>query len=159
MVRSTLAPVASRTDSYVISRTHSYSISHVQSWPLEAENNQYDTKDVDEDEKARMDRLGRERPAKFKSFTAEVCFCYSILASMIMVVGSSGSFSRWSIVQHGDVFPTNIVFLVGVLRQRLQCPSTHRGREARDTSGVPSLASKCLLTRHSSLSPAVRSTG
>lgn len=57
------------------------------------------TKDVDEDERARIERLGRERPPKFKSFTAEICFCYSLLASMITVVGSFGRLPTWFVVQ------------------------------------------------------------
>lgn len=45
-----------------------------------------------ETEQARIERLGRERPAKFKSMWAEIFFCYSILASQFMAV--SGSFQH-----------------------------------------------------------------
>ena len=41
-----------------------------------------------ESEQARIERLGRERPAKFKSFGAELAFCYSIIASQFMAVSS-----------------------------------------------------------------------
>lgn len=37
-----------------------------------------------ETEHARLERLGRERPARFKSFGAELAFCYSIIASEFM---------------------------------------------------------------------------
>lgn len=39
-----------------------------------------------ESEQARIERLGRERPAKFKSFGAELAFCYSVIASQFMSV-------------------------------------------------------------------------
>ena len=39
-------------------------------------------------ENARMERLGRERPAKFKTLGAELAFCYSIIASEFMAVST-----------------------------------------------------------------------
>lgn len=33
-----------------------------------------------------VERLGRERPARFKSIWAELGFCYSVIASMFMAV-------------------------------------------------------------------------
>ena len=42
--------------------------------------------EVIESEEARIERLGRERPAKFKSLGAELAFCYSIIASQFMAV-------------------------------------------------------------------------
>ena len=42
--------------------------------------------EVIESEQARIERLGRERPAKFKSLAAELAFCYSIIASQFMAV-------------------------------------------------------------------------
>lgn len=39
-----------------------------------------------ESDRARIERLGRERPAKFKSFGAELAFCYSVIASQFMAV-------------------------------------------------------------------------
>lgn len=39
-----------------------------------------------ESENARVERLGRERPAKFKSFGRELAFCYSVIASQFMAV-------------------------------------------------------------------------
>ena len=35
---------------------------------------------------ARIERLGRERPAKFKTAWTEIGFCFSLLASMVMAV-------------------------------------------------------------------------
>ena len=42
--------------------------------------------DEAESEDARIERLGRERPAKFKTIWAELGFCYSILASQFTAV-------------------------------------------------------------------------
>lgn len=39
-----------------------------------------------ESDRARIERLGRERPARFKSFGAELAFCYSVIASQFMSV-------------------------------------------------------------------------
>lgn len=39
-------------------------------------------------DRARIERLGRERPTKFKSFGAELTFCYSVIASEFMIVRS-----------------------------------------------------------------------
>ena len=39
-----------------------------------------------ESDQAHIDRLGRARPAKFKSFGAELAFCYSVTASQFMSV-------------------------------------------------------------------------
>ncbi len=47
-------------------------------------------KSAEETEQQRLQRLGRERPAKFKSLTAEVFFCYSVIASQFMAVSRSG---------------------------------------------------------------------
>lgn len=35
---------------------------------------------------ARIERLGRVRPAKFKTVWTEIGFCFSLLASMVMAV-------------------------------------------------------------------------
>ena len=37
---------------------------------------------------ARIERLGRERPAKFRTVWTEIGFCFSLLASMVMAVGN-----------------------------------------------------------------------
>ena len=37
-------------------------------------------------DQAHFDRLGRQRPAQFKSFGAELAFCYSVIASQFMTV-------------------------------------------------------------------------
>jgi len=39
-----------------------------------------------ENMEARVERLGRERPALFKTPWTEVGFCFSLLASMVMAV-------------------------------------------------------------------------
>lgn len=46
---------------------------------------------IEESEEERIERLGRERPAMFKSLGAELAFCYAILASQFMSV--CGSFT------------------------------------------------------------------
>lgn len=43
-----------------------------------------------EAERQRIERLGRERPSKLKSFAAELFFCYSVIASQFMAVSCSG---------------------------------------------------------------------
>ena len=89
MVGSTLAVVASRDDSIVptLSQARPPQSGIIDSSPR----NQKNPKDVEgagvEEEKARIERLGRERPANFKSIWSEAAFCYSIVASMIMAVG------------------------------------------------------------------------
>ncbi|KAI4269918.1 MAG: hypothetical protein LQ337_007005 [Flavoplaca oasis] len=116
MVGSTLSPVASPTDSI--------SMPQVQSQAFEAgaspNQDMNGTKDVDEDERARIERLGRERPPKFKSFTAEICFCYSLLASMITVEYFVSGFSvllptvveKLDIPQASQVWPSSAFSLV-----------------------------------------------
>ena len=39
-------------------------------------------------DRASIERMGRERPTKFKSFGAELTFCYSVIASEFMIVRS-----------------------------------------------------------------------
>ena len=52
------------------------------------------TEETIESEQARIERLGRERPAKFKSLGAELAFCYSIIASQFMAVCINGFLCR-----------------------------------------------------------------
>lgn len=40
-------------------------------------------------DRARIEHMGRERPAKFKSLGRELTFCYSIIASQFMSVRSA----------------------------------------------------------------------
>ena len=40
---------------------------------------------------ARIDRLGRQRPAKFDTIWTEIGFCFSLLASMVMAVNTLSS--------------------------------------------------------------------
>ena len=44
----------------------------------------------EEAEQQRIERLGRERPAKLTSFGAEILFCYSVIASQFIAVSCSG---------------------------------------------------------------------
>ena len=46
---------------------------------------------TEETERQRIERLGRERPAKLKSLGAEVFFCYSVIASQFMAVSPAGA--------------------------------------------------------------------
>ena len=48
----------------------------------------------EEGDRQRLERLGRERPVKLKSITAEILFCYSIIASQFMAV--SHRVGAWS---------------------------------------------------------------
>lgn len=41
---------------------------------------------TEESAQARFERLGRERPAKFKSAWQEICFVFSIVMSQILAV-------------------------------------------------------------------------
>ncbi|ERF73405.1 hypothetical protein EPUS_08548 [Endocarpon pusillum Z07020] len=116
MVRSSLSRVASPTDSISIPQVQS------RAFEADASRNQDEngTNGVDEDEKARIERLGRERPPKFKSLTAEICFCYSLLASMITVEYFVSGFSvllptiveRLDIPQASQVWPSSAFSLV-----------------------------------------------
>ena len=47
---------------------------------------------TESDDRAWIERLGRRRPAKFKSFGAELAFCYSVIASQFMSVSEPNSF-------------------------------------------------------------------
>ena len=40
----------------------------------------------EESMQARVERLGRQRPAKFKTIWAEIGFCFSLLTSMVTAV-------------------------------------------------------------------------
>ena len=82
MVQNTLAAVTSRNTSIPISHVQT----NVSGSDGRHEEHSDTPGDGDENERIRIERLGRERPPDFKSFFAEVCFCYSILASVIMGV-------------------------------------------------------------------------
>lgn len=62
----------------------SSSVSHNLADEKEAEHQQ--TNGEAESAVARIERLGRERPSKFKTRWAEIAFVYSILASQFMAV-------------------------------------------------------------------------
>ncbi|KAG7001396.1 MFS domain-containing protein [Physcia stellaris] len=121
MVGSTLAAVASRHDS--ITPTLSQTRSHASENRYGSKVDRRSPKDVenaDSEEKARIDRLGRERPAKFKSIWAEVAFCYSIIASMIMAEYFVSGFNvilpilivKLDIPQASQVWPASAFSLV-----------------------------------------------
>lgn len=42
----------------------------------------------EESTQARIERLGRQRPVKFRTVWTEIGFCFSLLASMVMAVRS-----------------------------------------------------------------------
>lgn len=65
-----------------------------------------------ENKKAQIERLGRERPAKFKSLWSEVLFCYSVLASQMMAVSLPLQSSR-----HRCIISSH---LTGIFRLRFQ---------------------------------------
>lgn len=44
--------------------------------------------ELEETDQERIERLGRERPAQFKSNWSEFTFCYSIIASQFMAVST-----------------------------------------------------------------------
>ena len=89
MVGSTLAVAASRDDSIVPTLSHppSHQSGTIKSSERQRKNPSHVEAAGFEEEKARIERLGRERPANFKSIWSEVAFCYSIVASIIMAVG------------------------------------------------------------------------
>lgn len=62
----------------------------------------------EENAEARYERLGRERPVKFKSAWAEICFCFSVVMSQILAVGLLYS-----------LYCTLLIVPQGVLRFRL----------------------------------------
>lgn len=70
-----------------------------------------DTKDDTENEEsfeARIDRLGRIRPEKFKSIWTEIGFVFSITMSQVVTVSDRVTF----------IVPSNII---GILRVRIHC--------------------------------------
>ena len=89
-----------------------------------------------EDMQARVERLGRERPAIFKTLWREVGFCFSLLASMVMAV-SAVFFGQLSIATDHCV--------TGILRQRFQRYSAYAGHLPRHPVSISDLAGKRLL--------------
>ena len=85
MVSSSLVAVVSRSNSTVPFHAQSPA-SHQE--PARADVHKERATESEESERAPIERLGRERPAKFKSIWAEVGFCYSIVASQFMAVGN-----------------------------------------------------------------------
>lgn len=73
-----------------------------------------------ESDDARLERLGRERPANFKTFGAELAFCYSIIASEFMAEYFISGFNvilptlvqKFDIPQAATVWPASAFSLV-----------------------------------------------
>lgn len=89
---------------------------------------------------ARIERLGRQRPAQFKTIWAEIGFCFSLLASMVMAVSSipCPNLCRYSPLTNW----------VGIFCQRFQRDSTDSGNRSRHPCPVTDMASECVLVDH-----------
>ena len=96
----------------------------------------------EESESARLERLGRQRPAQFKTIWSEVAFAYSILASQMMAVRSL-PFTPFS---SPDTLTPPLQ--IGILRIRLQRHPAHSQERAPYPTSFSSLARLRLLTRH-----------
>ena len=150
MVGNALAVVASRTSSIVPASPVSSHARGEHKAP-DQEDGVHDGIEESETETARIERLGRERPANFKSLWAEVAFCYSILASMLMAVSCAiPPFSALILLMR---------YSAGILRQWLQCVAAYPSRKARHTASVASMAVKRLHPSHRCLYVAIRSFG
>ena len=76
--------------------------------------------EAEEPVSARLERLGRERPAKFKSIWAEIGFCYSVLMSQVLteyfvsgfIVALPAVSSDLSIPSNAQTWPANAFSLV-----------------------------------------------
>ena len=81
--------------------------------------------EASDSEEARLERLGRQRPAKFKSVWAEIAFCYSILASQIMAVSPTPSrlqVKRRMLTALQEYFVSGFNVLVPTLIRELDIP-------------------------------------
>jgi len=76
-------------------------------------------------ERARIERLGRERPPKFTSLWAEIGFCYSILASQFMAVGCCAVACTPRMFQEVGLMCSD---KTGILRLWFQCDLAHPNR-------------------------------
>ena len=103
----------------------------------------------DETEKARLDRLGRERPSQFNSALAEYLFCYSILASQFMAA---------SIPSSQELRSLGLMILIGILRIRLQRHSANAHRKTRHSDRSSCLAGRGLRPCRIRLRLAIRSS-
>lgn len=96
---------------------------------------------------ARIERLGRERPAKFKSSVAEFTFCYSVIASLFMTVRSMAATLSKEIA---------LTLNLGVLCIWLQCHPTELDQRPLYTASFCRLACKCLRSGLRGLLPPFR---
>lgn len=89
---------------------------------------------------ARIERLGRQRPAKFKTVWTEFGFCFSLLASMIMAVSSTPG---PSLCQHPP-----LTMSVGIFRQWFQRDPTDPGNRSRHPCSITNVARERILSDH-----------
>ena len=73
-------------------------------------------------ERARIERMGRERPTQFKSFVAELAFCYSVIASQFMSVGSAATIPLKGINMIQEYFVSGFNLLLPTLIKDLSIP-------------------------------------
>ena len=93
----------------------------------------------EESMQARIERLGRQRPAEFKSIWTEIGFCFSLLASMVMAVS----------VPFPCLCQTSpLTSMVGVFHQWFQRHSTHPGNRPRHPCRVANVAGEYILSDH-----------
>ena len=83
-----------------------------------------------ESEQAHIERLGRERPVKFKSLGAELAFCYSVIASQFMAV--SLAYKSWPFVKCSHA--------AGILCIWIQPHPSHIDDKARYPTSLSSMA-------------------
>ena len=75
-----------------------------------------------ESERARIERMGRERPAQFKSFAAELAFCYSVIASQFMSVSSVAAIPLRGSNTNQEYFVSGFNLLLPTLIEDLSIP-------------------------------------
>lgn len=101
----------------------------------------------EENMQARIERLGRQRPTKFKTLWTEIGFCSSLLASMVMAVSSIPHPRQ---CQHLPLITTP-----GVLRQWLQRYPANSSNRPRYSASIPDMARERILSRHRRFSTSI----
>lgn len=97
----------------------------------------------EESTQALIERLGRQRPAKFKTIWTEIGFCFSLLASMVMAV------SDIACPQVCRSAP--LTAPVGIFHQWFQRDPPDPGDRTRHPCPVANVARERLLPRHGSI--------
>ena len=75
-----------------------------------------------ESELAHIERMGRQRPSQFKSFVAELAFCYSVIASQFMAVRSVATTLLKGTNMHQEYFVSGFNILLPTLIKDLSIP-------------------------------------